>query len=344
MHNNLSVYIAVIVLATFGCSLLLTDWVRRVAVQRGLLDVPNARSSHEIPTPRGGGVAIVVAATAGFALLAAAQLLDGKLLIALLGGGVVVALVGLIDDHRPLPAGLRLIMHVAAAVWALLWLGGLPALRIAHHTFQLGTGGYVLGVLGIVWTLNLFNFMDGIDGIAGSEAVFIGGGAATVAVVGAGPAGMLGADLVFAAACAGFLWFNWPPARIFMGDVGSGFVGFVVAVLAVAATRSEPSAVWERLLLGALFFVDATVTLLRRVVRGERVQDAHRSHAYQWLARRWRSHRTVTLTTIAVNVSWLLPCALLAAVVPQYAVGILVGAMVPLIVGVVCAGAGRSER
>ena len=276
-------------------------------------------------------------------MLAAVHLLDTDLMIALLGGGAAVALVGSIDDHRPLPASIRLVTHVAAAVWALAWLGGLPPLRVADHVVQLGLAGYVPGVLGIVWTLNLFNFMDGIDGIAASEAVFVVGAAALVAALNGLSVAMIGADLVFVAACAGFLFFNWPPARIFMGDVGSGFIGFVIAVLALATCRSDSSAVWEWLLLGAVFFVDATVTLVRRIARGERAQEAHRSHAYQWLARRWRSHRRVTLTTIFLNVGWLLPCALLATLHPRQALWVLLVALAPLVTGAVYAGAGRPE-
>jgi Fuc2NAc and GlcNAc transferase len=336
--------VAIVALGVFASSLLLTQWVRRLALARGLLDVPNVRSSHQVPTPRGGGLAIVLASVAGFILLGCVHLADGKLITALVGGGVAVAIVGFVDDHRPLPAGLRLAMHVAAAVWALAWLGGLPPLRIGQHVVGLGVAGYVLGVLGIVWTLNLFNFMDGIDGIAASEAVFVAGGGALLALVSGLSAAVIGADLVFGAACCGFLVYNWPPARIFMGDVGSGYVGFVMAVLALAVTRQDSSAAWQWLILGGIFFVDATVTLLRRVARGERAQDAHRSHAYQWLSRRWKSHRRVTVATISVNLVWLLPCALMATLHPAWATWILGGALAPLIVLAVLAGAGRAER
>ncbi len=289
-------------------------------------------------------MAIVVAVSAGFGLLRAANLLDTDLLIALLGGGLTVALIGFIDDRRPVPASIRLMIHVAAAVWALVWLGGLSPLRVADHIVQLGVAGYVLGVLCIVWTLNLFNFMDGIDGFAASEAVFIGVGSALVAAIGGSSAAAIGVDLVLAAAGCGFLFFNWPPARIFMGDVGSGFVGFTIAVLALATTRQDSSAPWEWLLLGAVFFVDATVTLVRRIARGERPQDAHRDHAYQWLARRWKSHRSVTLTAMLINVIWCLPCALAATLVPKHAVWILAGGLIPLVTGALYAGAGRAER
>jgi Fuc2NAc and GlcNAc transferase len=286
----------------------------------------------------------VVSATLGFCFLAAEHRLDVDLLIALVGGGFIVAVVGFIDDHRSLPAGVRLAMHALGAAWAIFWVGGLPPVRIGIDTVHLGWVGDVLGVLGIAWTLNLFNFMDGIDGIAASEAVFVGIGGVLVALVNGATPGTIGVDLVFAAACGGFLVYNWPPARIFMGDVGSGFVGFVIAVLALGTLRKDPSAVWVWLLLGAVFFVDATVTLVRRVARGERVQQAHRSHAYQWLARRWKSHRRVTLTTLGVNILWCLPCAILATRFPVYAPLIVALAFLPLVGAVTLAGAGRPER
>jgi Fuc2NAc and GlcNAc transferase len=343
----MDVYTAIVAAASFGCAFLLAVWVRRIALARGILDFPNSRSSHKAPTPRGGGAGIVVGASTGFSLLYAADLLDSNALIALLGGGIPVAVVGFVDDYRPLPARVRMVIHLLAATWALVWLGGVPPLRIGVHIIQLGFGGYVLGVLGIVWTLNLVNFMDGIDGIAASEAVFIGVGAAVLAVVAGGTAAhshaLLAADLVLAAACCGFLCLNWPPARIFMGDVGSGYVGFSIAVLALATMRQDSAAAWEWLLLGGVFFVDATLTLVRRVARGKRAHDAHRDHAYQWLARRWRSHRPVTLTVILINVLWCLPCALWAALDPEHALWIVAGGFIPLGVGAWYAGAGRTE-
>ena len=129
-----------------------------------------------------------------------------------------------------------------------------------------------------------------------------------------------------------------------MGDAGSGYVGYVLAVLALLAGRENPTGLFVWLILGALFFVDSTVTLVRRVLRRERVYEAHRSHAYQWLSRHWGSHRAVTLLTIAVNVCWLLPCAWFAARYPTRAVWIVPIALLPILVGVIVAGAGRKER
>jgi glycosyltransferase WbpL len=325
-------------------SALLTGLVLKLASSRGVLDVPNARSSHSVPTPRGGGVAIVLATTAALIVLALRGSLQFNLLFALAGGGVAVAAVGFADDRRPLSTGARLAVHFAAAIWAVAWLGGMPSVRIADHIVTFGWGGYLLGTIGIVWTLNLFNFMDGIDGIAASEAVFIACAGALLALVGGNSAAVPATGLVFGAACVGFLVWNWPPARIFMGDVGSGYLGYVIAVLALAATRDDPVALWVWLILGGGFFVDATVTLVRRLVRGDRVHKAHRSHAYQWLARRWGSHRRVTVAVMMLNLIWLLPCAFLATLHPDHAVAIAVVALVPLVALAIAAGAGRREN
>jgi Fuc2NAc and GlcNAc transferase len=194
-----------------------------------------------------------------------------------------------------------------------------------------------------VWTLNLCNFMDGIDGIAASEAVFISCAGALLGLVGGGSHEVGAVALVLALASGGFLCWNWPPAKVFLGDVGSGYLGYVVAVCALAAGRTNPVALWVWLILGGAFFVDATVTLIRRVLRGERVYEAHRSHAYQRLARRWRSHGKVTVALLIVNVLWLSPWAVLAAALPRDAFAAVLAALAPLVVLTVAGGAGRAE-
>jgi len=329
-------------LTVFGASVLLTGAVRRFALSHGLVDVPNPRSSHQHPTPRGGGVAIVATATAGFAVLTALHLLDFALFAAL-AGGLGVAVIGFTDDRKALPAVVRLGAHVVAALWALAWLGGLSAVRLGEHLIAFGAGGVVLGTFGIVWVLNLFNFMDGIDGIAASEATFIAWSAALLAPGSPASSGAAAAAVVFGAACLGFLRWNWPTARIFMGDVGSGYAGYVIAVLAVAAGRDDPIALPVWLTLGGVFFADATVTLIRRLLRGERIYMAHRSHAYQWLSRRWGSHQRVTLAVIGLNVLWLLPCAGLERRFPRSAVAIAVVALLAVATLALASGAGRRE-
>jgi Fuc2NAc and GlcNAc transferase len=315
-------------------SALLTGVIRYLARSYGLLDVPNERSSHTRVTPRGGGAAIVVSVTAAMLALVYMGRIDYKLLIAVLGGGIAVAAIGFIDDRRPIPARVRLIVHFGAAAWAVAWIG-------APDVFHVGA---VLAVLGIVWTLNLFNFMDGIDGIAASEAVFICCSAALLAFLGEFPTqlGTLGG--VVGAACGGFLLWNWPPARIFMGDVGSGYLGYVLGVMGLFAVREDPQSLWIWLILGGVFFVDATVTLVRRFANGQRLAEAHRSHAYQWLARRWGNHKLVTVAVIAVNLLWLLPAALLVGVHREWAGWITAFSLLPLVGLAMISGAGRPEQ
>jgi Fuc2NAc and GlcNAc transferase len=338
--GTLSVSVGVV---TLVATALLTGVVRRRAILRGMLDVPNPRSSHIAATPRGGGLAIALVASVALGALAFAGTMRTNLLWVLIGGGGAVALVGFVDDRRPVSAGIRLLVHVAAALWAVFWLGGLSAIPLHHQVLHLGWIGDVLAILAVVWVLNLFNFMDGIDGIAASEAVFVTGAAlAPLALCGVS-ADVSVATLTVGAACCGFLPWNWPPAKIFMGDVGSGYVGYAVAALALAAARQSPVMAWVWLILGGVFFVDATVTLVRRLLGGERVYEAHRAHAYQWLARRWGSHRRVTIAVLLVNVLWLLPCALLATLQPSYAALTVVVALAPLALVAIAAGAGRGE-
>jgi Fuc2NAc and GlcNAc transferase len=277
-----------------------TGAVRRYAVARQVLDIPNERSSHTVPTPRGGGVAIAAVLLTAVAAMGAAGVLQGGVAAALALGGAAVAGVGWLDDHRPLPAWLRAGVHLAAAAWALFWLGGLPELTVGSGRVHLGGVGTLLGAVGIVWVTNLYNFMDGIDGIAGVEAVTAGaiGG---VLLLACGQGGLAAAAFLVAASGAGFLVWNWPPARIFMGDAGSGLLGYVFAVLAVASenARAVPLLAWAVLL--GVFVVDATVTLARRLQRRERVHQAHRSHAYQRAVQGGLSHLSVTATVAVVN-------------------------------------------
>jgi Fuc2NAc and GlcNAc transferase len=320
---------------------LLTPAVRGFVVARGLLDIPNARSSHAAATPRGGGIAIVVAVTLGAGVLTCFDLIAPRLFLTLLVGGMAVAAVGYLDDRHRLRARTRLLTHALAAVLAIVCLGGFAPVQLGTHVEALGWAGSLLALLGIVWVINLFNFMDGIDGIAAGEALFVAGAGALISQ-GAGQGVSISAWLLCGASAAFLVW-NWPPARIFMGDAGSGYIGFVLAVLALGDSHRNAVAVWQWLILGGVFFVDATVTLVRRALRGESLSEAHRQHAYQWLARSQRSHAKVTLGVLATNLLWLLPCALYAGDHPSRAAWFVVVALGPLAVAALAAGAGRNE-
>lgn len=292
----------------------LTGRFLRYALARDFLDIPNVRSSHAVATPRGGGVAIVLATLIALPVLGTMGALTWRQAIGLFGGGSVVALLGFRDDQSHIAPRWRLLGHFAAAVWVLVCLGGLPPLPIFGLVLEMGWFGHGLSALYLVWLLNLTNFMDGIDGIAGVEAITASFGGALLYVITVPGSPWWLVPIVLASATQGFLLWNWPPAKIFMGDTGSGFLGLMLAALSLQAGWVEPNLFWGWVILLGAFVVDATVTLLRRMARRDRFYEAHRSHAYQHAAQRWAAHRPVTLAFGLINLCWLLPVALLVAV------------------------------
>jgi Fuc2NAc and GlcNAc transferase len=278
----------------------------------GLLDHPNERSSHRRVTPRGGGLAVAAGLAAALAVVNAFG--GERVPAAVLAGAGLVAALGLADDRFRLPALPRLVGHVAAALLALGSTGGLARFPLPAP-LDVGTGplAIALGVLWIVAVLNFYNFMDGIDGLAAAQAVVTG---IALAVALPGPAAPLGAAV--AGGGAGFLIYNRPPARIFLGDVGSGLLGYTLAVAPFLA----PSDVRGRAVLLtatslALFLFDATSCLIRRAARGDRWYEAHREHAYQrWAARSGHAAVTGGLTALAVVAT---AAALLAFARPAWA-------------------------
>lgn len=296
----------------------LTGLVRRYAMARGVMDHPIGRSSHSVSMPRGGGLAIVLSFSIG--ILASSAKIPTDLVLALLVPGSIVAAVGLADDHGHIAARWRLLTHFCSAVGVLAWIG-IPRLDVMGTTLELGAIGTVLAALFLVWMLNLYNFMDGVDGIAASEAVVVGlAGSIVGYVAGLRDVGDLAPPLILASASFGFLIWNWPPARIFMGDVGSGFLGLTIGVMSLHAATAAPVLLWAWSILLGVFVVDGTVTLLRRMFRGQRLHEAHRSHAYQHAAQIHGSHLLVSLATIGITVFWLVPWAM--AVAAKYVEGI----------------------
>ena len=289
---------------------LLTLIIRKSALHKELFDVPNDRSLHTVPTPRGGGAAIVLVFTAAIIALTATDFVETKNAMILIGCGAVVALTGFLDDRQLLShARSRLALHFVAALIAVSALGGLPTLPVFGTDVSLGFFGGVLAIVYLVWLLNLFNFMDGIDGISGAEVVSVCGAAAFLIHRTAHDYNIASLPLALAAATLGFLIFNWPPAKIFMGDVGSGFVGFIIGIFSLITADNIGSLGWVWIILLGVFIVDATVTLIGRLVRKQKPHVAHRSHAFQHLALRFGSHKKVTFGVVAVNLVWLFPIA-----------------------------------
>jgi UDP-N-acetylmuramyl pentapeptide phosphotransferase/UDP-N-acetylglucosamine-1-phosphate transferase len=268
------------ILSVFGVACLGTWLARRYALAYRLIDLPGARRSHSVATPRGGGIAIVAAMLLAL-LLAALGSTDEPLPLAGVGIGLLlVAAVGWIDDHRPLSPWIRLAVHVVAAACLGAGLIGSGA----------GEGRALIGAILALVLTNVWNFMDGIDGLAASQALLVALGCVLVA------SGIRSAflPLALAAACAGFLPYNLPRAQIFLGDVGSGSLGYLLAALmAFQAGRAPADAILLLLPLSA-FLVDATLTLGQRVLRGERWWLPHTQHAYQRWARHCARHGLVT--------------------------------------------------
>ena len=331
-------------IVAFFATYAFTAWLQHRFRMIQLVDRPNSRSAHSEPTPRGGGLGVVAVTTCGVVFLYGAGWLSGPLTAVLILGGLSVAAIGFWDDVHSAPIVARMSVHIGAALLAVYCLGGIPVLRVGEFAVNLGAIGSALGVVSIVWILNLFNFMDGIDGIAASEAAFVLFGAAGLGLFVAQVSSTeVAPSLIIGAACLGFLIWNWSPASIFMGDVGSGYLGYTIAVLAIDSSKTSAINAYAWLILGGVFIVDATLTLFRRLLRRERVYQAHRTHAYQWLARRWGSHSAVTRAVIIVDIIWLLPSAALAVKFPVFAPWICILTLVMLAVCALLSGSGRAE-
>ncbi len=332
----------ILILAT-----LLTGLIRNYALSRQVLDIPNQRSSHTTPTPRGGGLAIVLAFFFACAYLFLSKQLNSHWFLAL-STTLFVAFIGFCDDHAHVAARWRFLTHLLAAGLALFFLNGLPVILVPEpfnvifgQTFvNLGWSGFILGILLLVWSLNLFNFMDGTDGIAASEALFVSSALAGYLYFIDLSLCIVASSL--AAASLGFLLWNWPKAKIFMGDVGSGFLGLLLGVLILIAMQQASVLLYCGLILFGIFIVDATYTLLVRFFSGQKWYDAHCSHTYQHAAKRY-GHLRVLIVCWAINLLWLLPISLLIFLNPVFALWGCLIAYLPLTVLATIFKAGQEQ-
>ena len=319
---------------------LLIAWAPRL----GLVQAPNDRSSHIVPTPTGGGAAIALCVIiCALALILLGHFpLNAALWLVL---GSAIAGLGFADDVWDLSPAIRLIVQivVVSATVALAW--PLPELQLGYYNLSATVLGIFVIIAGL-WWINLFNFMDGIDGLAGSQAVLILAGALGLWLSVEGdsigqPVWLLGVAAV--GATTGFLLSNWPPARIFMGDAGSNFLAFVILVVMLSLVGRGIMGYGAVLALAAVFTSDATVTLVRRAARGERPWAAHRQHAYQRLSRRF-GHRPVTIAYGLATLLWALPLAALGVQLPDFEWIFASVAVLPFAIVVTLAGAGAREE
>lgn len=300
----------VILVAVYAITVLLawwiTAWARRYAMQQAILDHPNHRSSHSEPTPRGGGIAIAVLVIAAVIILWLTQYISLQIFLALGGGGFLVATVGWIDDRRNLSVAWRAASYLAASAWAVYWITDLYAAELNYGLWM-----YAGVVVLMTWLVNLYNFMDGTDGLAAAEGITTATITAILLLL-AGQSGLAVLLLVLSAACGGFLLWNWPPAKIFMGDIGSCLIGFLFGTAAFISylNGSLDPTVW--LILLSIFICDASLTLLTRILKREKWYSAHRSHAYQLLVQAGFSHEQLLIGVLLVNNLLLFPSAVAA--------------------------------
>lgn len=317
--------IFILMMVAFLVSVLLTWHFSRPKAIFYVLDEPNARSLHSRPIPVSGGIAILVGLTVS-ALLAYWYYIPTQEFIWICLSGLLIALISLIDDCRHVAALYRLIVHFVAAA-LLLWQSDFWLTRLVLPGFSWAWLPFLqvsASFLFVVWMVNLYNFMDGMDGFAGGMAVF---GFSTLAVLGALAEHpfFMAINLIVASAAGGFLIFNFPPARIFMGDVGSSSLGFLAAAFSLWGSLEDIFPLWVALLLFSPFIVDATVTLLLRLLRGEKIWLAHKSHYYQRLVQIGWGHKRTVLWEYVLMAA----CSLSALVAPSLPVysqwGLLVG-------------------
>ncbi|WP_439136353.1 MraY family glycosyltransferase [Pseudomaricurvus sp.] len=335
------IYLLPVCITAVICTYLFTRCYIKYAISKGVIDTPNERSSHTTPTPRGGGLSIVIICLTLIlgGMLTQSPLIYGALathlsttnLIALLAGGILVAGIGFLDDHSPLSSRIRFSTHFIASLVALALLDPLPSLSLPGLDLTIDGLWLLPAALGLTWLINLYNFMDGIDGIAATEALTVLTGAMIVGLINSHSAFPWQLLFVLSAPILGFLLLNWSPARVFMGDGCSGFLGILLGLLACIYAANTSVNLWCWAILLGVFIVDACWTLATRILTKQQWHQPHRSHCYQILSRKLGTHSKVTLGSAAINLLWLTPMAFAASQFPNYGLLCLLLAYSPLI-------------
>jgi Fuc2NAc and GlcNAc transferase len=322
-------------------SCLVTYLLSHLLIRHNVIDVPGERSSHQHEKPRGGGIAFVLGINALLYIAWSRGIIDVSMLAALAIPGLMIAVVGFVDDVRSLSLKPRLITQFVATVIA-LYLIPLPEIQFGEYRLSLSYLLLPLYFVATVWFINLYNFMDGIDGIASVEAISILLSASLILAAGQ-PDSWASLLLALTAPIVGFVIWNLPRSIIFMGDVGSGHLGFMLAALALATASLTSLNIWTWVILGTAFIADATYTLIHRFRSGQNWTQPHRSHGYQVLARRLNSHVRVNLILVGVNLVYLLPLAWFATRSPELAWILAIVAYFPFLIGYRKLGAGNSS-
>ena len=293
-------------------------FLKKYASQLKLIAIPNERSLHQKMTPQGGGAIIAIIFLAFTLFLNIFGYMNNVEFLALFGGGLIMTITGFLDDIWNINASIRFFIQFLAAGWGLYWIGGIPSIPLLNYVDGLYALANAVVVVALVWFINSFNFMDGIDGLATSGAIFFSLSLSGYCFwQGIEPYGIL--LIVLSAASLAFLCFNWPPAKMFLGDAGSNFFGYLFGILLLITVKNNNLSVWTWLIVLAYFITDTTTTTLLRIYMVKGWYRTHRSHAYQNLARVLNNHKFVTCLILGINIFYLLPLAYLSILYPQYA-------------------------
>lgn len=317
------------VLLTLFASALFCGVYLRLAHRWQIFDHPNERSSHQRPTPHGGGLPLVLAFLLGLASAALMGTQWNPLYLWLAVGAAFLTLLGVLDDLHSLAIRTRLALYSLVCVFSAVLV-----LEPFAAAAPMVLGLAVIAAFGLLWMLNLYNFMDGIDGIAGVQCFLACCSAALLSWLDSGDVQYALFCLLLAAAHVGFLLWNWPPARLFMGDAGSVPTGYLMGALALVGAAGGQLTLAAWLILLAAFITDASYTLIKRIFTGQPFTKPHREHAYQRLSRQWGGHLPVDLGLIALNGLWLFPLAWVSTTWHKFPVLLVILAYLPLLLGV----------
>jgi Fuc2NAc and GlcNAc transferase len=311
------------------CSGLGVFLYKKIAIQKEIISNLNYRTLHEVPTPRGGGIVFSLLFSFTIFVLWYGDEISDQIFYMFGLGGLVATLFGFIDDVKNIRAKIKLAIQLFLGGWAIYWLeyGDLPLLE--SIPFLIVT---LVALFFMVWMMNAYNFMDGIDGMAASGAIFISLTLATVLFLTEGPVEITTIFILIAATVSGFMFFNWPPATIFMGDAGSVFLGYIFGSLLLFTVLNNDISIWSWITVFGYFFADTTVTQIMRVILVKKWYLAHRSHAYQNLARITGSHLKVTGTVVLYNIIWIFPLVVWSVLQPEMEVVAAILAVAPAMI------------
>ena len=306
--------ITLLFLCCFVSTLAGVHFYRLMAIKYGIVAKKNFRTLHGSDMPKGGGIVFSLVFLISCFCLYMAGIISTYLAMPLLVGGLLMSIFGFIDDQYDIPANIKFVIQLSSSVFLLWWFEGVDLLfEPESMPFKTGAVGIVPGLIVLCWWLNAYNFMDGIDGMAASGTAFVcvllG---VLIAVNYAEYYSYVSVLALLAAACLAFLIFNWPPARIFMGDAGSLFLGFTFSVLILYGMEQAIITVWQWLIVFSYFVFDTGMTLFLRIIKVRKWYGAHRSHAYQNLARIWGDHKRVIGLVMLYNLLWITPLTLLS--------------------------------